>query len=154
MIKKLKLIGYVLAYIALFFGVIIAINYIEGNGIRSAINHIGDRVESPQARGDVQLAEAPGSFTNTISGESWIINDEKVGLMRHRKITPSISDFRDNCITILDPGTDVFVLRGSKNSDLKYCQVKSTRQKLQGWILATSVTNAQKSKNGAVEAFE
>jgi len=37
-IKNLKLIGYILFYIALFFGVIIAINYIEGNGIRSAIN--------------------------------------------------------------------------------------------------------------------
>jgi len=37
-IKKLKLIGYILIYIALFFGVIIAINYIEGNGIRGAIN--------------------------------------------------------------------------------------------------------------------
>ena len=38
MIKMLKLIGYILIYIALFFGVIIAINYIEGNGIRSAVN--------------------------------------------------------------------------------------------------------------------
>jgi hypothetical protein len=38
MIKMLKLIAYILFYIALFFGVIIAINYIEGNGIRSAIN--------------------------------------------------------------------------------------------------------------------
>ncbi len=37
-IKTLKLIGYILIYIALFLGVIIAINYIEGNGIRSAIN--------------------------------------------------------------------------------------------------------------------
>ena len=37
-IKVLKLIGYILFYIALFLGVIIAINYIEGNGIRSAIN--------------------------------------------------------------------------------------------------------------------
>ncbi len=31
-IKVLKLIGYILFYIALFLGVIIAINYIEGNG--------------------------------------------------------------------------------------------------------------------------
>ncbi len=38
MIKMLKLFAYILFYIALFFGVIIAINYIEGNGIRSAIN--------------------------------------------------------------------------------------------------------------------
>ena len=38
MIKTMKLIGYILFYIALFFAVIIAINYIEGNGIRSAIN--------------------------------------------------------------------------------------------------------------------
>lgn len=38
MIKTLKMIGYILIYIALFFGAIIAINYIEGNGIRSAIN--------------------------------------------------------------------------------------------------------------------
>ena len=38
MIKTLKLIVYILFFIALFFGVIIAINYIEGNGIRSAIN--------------------------------------------------------------------------------------------------------------------
>jgi len=142
MIKKLKLIGYVLAYIALFFGVIIAINYIEGNGIRSAINYIGNRIESPQARGDVQVAEAPGSFTNAIPGECWVINDEKVGLMRQRKITPSISDFRDNCITILDPGTVVFVLWGSKDSSWKYCRAKSTRQKLQGWILATYITSA------------
>ena len=38
MIKTLKLIVYILFFIALFFGVIVAINYIEGNGIRSAIN--------------------------------------------------------------------------------------------------------------------
>jgi len=38
MIKMLKLIGYILIFIALFIGVIIAINYIEGNGIRSAFN--------------------------------------------------------------------------------------------------------------------
>jgi hypothetical protein len=82
MIKKLKLIGYVLAYIGLFIGVIIAINYIEGNGIRSAINYIRERIESPQARGDVQLVEAPGSFANAISGECWMINDEKVARLK------------------------------------------------------------------------
>ena len=60
------------------------------------------------------IAEAPGSFTNAISGECWIINDEKVGMIRLKKITPSILDFRDNCIAILDPGTEVFVLWGSK----------------------------------------
>jgi len=38
MIKMLKLIAYILVFIALFFAVIIAINSIEGNGIRSAIN--------------------------------------------------------------------------------------------------------------------
>jgi len=89
-------------------------------------------------------AEAPGNFTNAISGECWIINDEKVGMMRKKKITPSISDFRDNCKAILDPGTEVFVLWGSKGSDCKYCLVMTTRQRLQGWILATSITSAKK----------
>ena len=91
-------------------------------------------------------SEAPESFTNAISGEFWVINDEKVGMMRQKKINPSISEFRDNCIAILDPGTKVFVLWGSKSSDYKYCLVDTMRQKIQGWILATSIISAQKSK--------
>jgi len=91
-------------------------------------------------------AEAPGSFTNAVSGECWVINDEKVEMMRQKKVTPRIPVFRDNCIAILDPGTEVFVLWGSKGSDRKYCLVMTTRQRLQGWILATSITSAQKSK--------
>ncbi len=89
-------------------------------------------------------AEAPGSFTNAISGEFWVINDEKVGMIRQKKINSSISDFKDNCMAILDPGTEVFVLWGSKSSDYKYCYVSTMRQRLQGWILATSITSAQK----------
>jgi GH43 family beta-xylosidase len=91
-------------------------------------------------------AEAPGSFTNAISGECWIINDEKVEMMRQEKITPDIPSFRDNRTAILNPGTEVFVLWGSKGSDCKYCLVMTTRQKVQGWILATSIISAQKSK--------
>jgi len=89
-------------------------------------------------------SEAPGSFTNAISGERWVINDEKVEMMRQKKITSSIPSFRDNCIAILDPGTEVFVLWGSKGSDCKYCLVMTTRLKIQGWILATSITSAKK----------
>jgi len=89
-------------------------------------------------------AEAPGSFTNAISGEFWIINDEKVGMMRQKKINPSIPSFRDNYIAILNPGTEVFVLWGSKSSDYKYCLVNNMRQKIQGWILATSIISARK----------
>jgi len=89
-------------------------------------------------------AEAPGSFTNAISGEFWVINDEKVGMIRQKKITSSISGFKDNYMAILDPGTEVFVLWGSKSSDYKYCHVSTTRQRLKGWILATSITKAQK----------
>lgn len=99
--------------------------------------------------------EAPGSFTNAISGEFWVINDEKVGMIRQKKITSSISDFRDNYMAILDPGTKVFVLWGSKSSDYKYCLVGTMRQKIQGWILATSIISAQKlKKNGAFETLE
>jgi len=89
-------------------------------------------------------AEAPRSFTSAISGEFWVINDEKVGMIRQKKITSNISDFKDNYMAILDPGTKVFVLWGSKSSDYKYCHVNTTRQRLQGWILATSITSAQK----------
>ena len=89
-------------------------------------------------------AEAPGSFTNAISGECWVINDEKVGMMRKKGTTPRISYFSDNYIAILDPGTKVFVLWGSKGSDCKYCMVSTMRQTVQGWILATSITSAQK----------
>jgi len=72
-------------------------------------------------------AEALGNFTNAISGEFWVINDEKVGMIRQKKITSSISDFRDNYMAILDPGTKVFVLWGSKSSDYKYCLVHTMR---------------------------
>ena len=100
-------------------------------------------------------SEAPGSFTNAISGEFWVINDEKVGMIRQKKITSSISDFRDNYMAILDPGTEVFILWGSKGSDCKYCLVSTMRQTVQGWILATSIISAQKlKKNKAIEALE
>jgi len=100
-------------------------------------------------------AEASGSFTNAISGECWVINDEKVEMMRQKKITPSIPTFRDNCIAILDPGTEVLVLWGSKGSDCKYCLASTIRQTVQGWILATSIISAQKlKKNGTFEALE
>jgi len=101
-------------------------------------------------------SEAPESFTNAISGEFWVINDGKVGVIKEKKINPSISDFRlDNCIAILNPGTEVFVLWGSKGSDCKYCLINNMRQKLQGWILATSITSAQKlKKNKAIEFLE
>jgi len=100
-------------------------------------------------------SEAPGSFTNAISGERWVINDKNVEMMRQKKITPSIPSFRDNCMAILDPGTEVYVLWGSKDSDCKYCLASTTRQTVQGWILATSIISAQKlKKNGAFETLE
>lgn len=87
-----------------------------------------------------RVSDTDKDFKYASSGESWIIHDDNIGVMKEPKTTSDRTEFLNNLVTVLESGEKVEVIR-TKPIYWKYCKVKGIYY---GWILGDTIKSASK----------
>ncbi len=90
-----------------------------------------------------QSVRSSSNFMVSGVGETWIINEENIAVMKYPIVSQTTEGFTMNLLAIVKRGDRVTVLK-TKGLTWKYVSLFWESETITGWILGETVTSAEK----------
>jgi hypothetical protein len=107
-------------------------------GIGYLISELGDRSYKPSKQ--TTQVQTVSSFKDARPGETWIIQEDNIGLMDTSEVQTDRDSFRRHLVYLIKSGDRVKVIR-TAGIYKKYVEVNGIHY---GWMLGDSVSRARK----------